>query len=91
MFEPARIPRLAYHRTRGIDGVCQRARNADVLQTVGVGPEETEGAVAAIRRSTRLFLDVHIMIYNPFDYIERFVQAGADRITFHFEATDLFI
>lgn len=45
-------------------------------------------AVAAINRSTDLFLDVHLMIYNPFDYIERFVQAGADRITFHFEATE---
>lgn len=28
------------------------------------------------------------MIYNPFEYIERFVEAGADRITFHFEATE---
>jgi ribulose-phosphate 3-epimerase len=28
------------------------------------------------------------MIYNPFDFIEAFVQAGADRITFHFEATE---
>ena len=45
-------------------------------------------AVAAIRRSCKLFLDVHVMIYNPFDYIEQFVQAGADRITFHFEATE---
>ncbi|NGX45062.1 MAG: Ribulose-phosphate 3-epimerase [Chlamydiae bacterium] len=45
-------------------------------------------AVAAINRATDLFLDVHIMIYNPFDYIERFVEAGADRITFHIEATE---
>jgi ribulose-phosphate 3-epimerase len=45
-------------------------------------------AVSAIRKATRLFLDVHIMIYNPFDYIEAFVTAGADRITFHFEATE---
>ena len=28
------------------------------------------------------------MIYNPYDYIERFVEAGADNITFHFEATE---
>lgn len=47
-----------------------------------------EKAVAAINRSTDLFLDVHLMIYNPFDYIERFIQAGADGITFHFEATE---
>lgn len=45
-------------------------------------------AVAAINRATNLFLDVHLMIYNPFDYIERFVEAGADNITFHLEATE---
>jgi ribulose-phosphate 3-epimerase len=28
------------------------------------------------------------MIYNPYDWIERFVAAGADCITFHFEATE---
>ncbi len=43
---------------------------------------------AAINSATDLFLDVHIMAYNPFDYIERFVQSGADRITFHLEATE---
>ena len=45
-------------------------------------------AVAAINRATNLFLDVHLMIYNPFDYVERFVEAGADRITFHLEASE---
>lgn len=45
-------------------------------------------AVAAINRATSMFLDVHIMVYNPFDYIERFVEAGADNLTFHFEATE---
>lgn len=45
-------------------------------------------AVAAINRATNLFLDVHLMIYNPYDFIERFVEAGADNITFHLEATE---
>jgi ribulose-phosphate 3-epimerase len=45
-------------------------------------------AVSAINRATNLFLDVHLMIYNPFDYIERFVEAGADRLTIHLEATE---
>jgi len=49
-----------------------------------LGPQ----AVAAIRRATTMFLDVHIMVYRPFDYIERFVESGADMITFHFEATE---
>lgn len=44
--------------------------------------------VASINRSTDMFLDVHLMIYNPFDYVERFVEAGADMITFHLEATE---
>lgn len=45
-------------------------------------------AVAAINRATSMFLDVHLMIYNPFEYIERFIEAGADLITIHFEATE---
>ncbi len=45
-------------------------------------------AVAAINRSTQMFLDVHLMIYNPYEFIERFVEAGADSITFHVEATE---
>jgi ribulose-phosphate 3-epimerase len=45
-------------------------------------------ALAAINKATPLFLDVHIMVYNPFDYIENLVQCGADCITFHFEATE---
>jgi ribulose-phosphate 3-epimerase len=49
-----------------------------------IGPQ----VVAAINRATDMFLDVHLMIYNPFDYVERFVEAGANQITFHFEATE---
>lgn len=45
-------------------------------------------ALAAINRATNLFLDVHIMVYNPYDYIERLIESGADGITFHFEATE---
>jgi len=44
--------------------------------------------LAAVDRATDLFLDVHIMVYNPFDYIERLVENGADSITFHLEATE---
>ena len=45
-------------------------------------------ALAAVNRATSLYLDVHIMVYRPFDYIERLVESGADAITFHFEATE---
>jgi len=42
--------------------------------------------VKAIRKSTKLFLDVHLMISNPLKYSEVFTEAGADLITFHIEA-----
>lgn len=45
-------------------------------------------AVAAINRATDMHLDVHIMVYNPYDYVERMVESGADSLTFHFEATE---
>ncbi len=41
--------------------------------------------VEAIRRSTRLPLDLHLMIDRPERYIEAFVHAGADWITVHTE------
>ncbi|MCH9630881.1 MAG: Ribulose-phosphate 3-epimerase [Chlamydiia bacterium] len=45
-------------------------------------------SLAAVNKATDLFLDVHIMVYNPFEYIERLIESGADSITFHFEATE---
>ena len=44
--------------------------------------------VKSIRKITKLPLDVHLMIENPEKYVEPFVQAGADIITFHYEASN---
>ena len=43
--------------------------------------------VNAINKLTDLVLDVHLMIDKPEDYLERFIQSGADWITFHWEST----
>jgi ribulose-phosphate 3-epimerase len=60
----------------------------DVMDGVFV-PNLTFGPilVEAVRRVTRLLLDVHLMIVNPERYLEDFARAGADVITVHFEAT----
>jgi ribulose-phosphate 3-epimerase len=42
--------------------------------------------VQAVRRLTPLPLDVHLMISDPPRYVEQFLEAGADVITFHAEA-----
>ena len=42
--------------------------------------------VKSIRKKTDMFLDTHLMIEDPEKYIEAFALAGADLITFHYEA-----
>lgn len=44
--------------------------------------------VSAIRKKTDIFFDTHLMLTNPAKYIEPFVKAGADIITFHVECDD---
>lgn len=41
-----------------------------------------------IRKATNKVLDVHLMITAPEKYVTRFVEAGADYVTFHYEATE---
>ena len=41
-----------------------------------------------IRKATKKVLDVHLMIVEPEKYVTRFVEAGADYVTFHYEATE---
>jgi len=41
-----------------------------------------------MRKNTDKVLDVHLMITAPEKYVTRFVEAGADYVTFHYEATE---
>ncbi len=44
--------------------------------------------IQSIRRESRLFFDVHLMIMEPERYIQDFVACGADSITVHAEACE---
>jgi ribulose-phosphate 3-epimerase len=50
-------------------------------------PNLTFGArtIRALRRRTRLPFDAHLMISEPGRYIEEYIDAGCDSITFHVE------
>lgn len=75
-------------------------REVDLLEESGVDvlhldvmdghfvPNLTYGMpiVAALRKITSLKLDVHLMISDPAKYMDQFIDAGADCITFHIEA-----
>ncbi len=43
------------------------------------------GTAAALRKHTPLFLDTHLMLDNPGDYVEPFARAGSDLISIHIE------
>jgi len=53
-------------------------------------PNLTIGPVVlkSIRPKTDLFIDVHLMVTNPEEFVEPFVKSGADNITFHVESVD---
>ncbi|MDO4940213.1 MAG: ribulose-phosphate 3-epimerase [Erysipelotrichaceae bacterium] len=42
----------------------------------------------AFRRSSNLFMDVHLMVEDPDYFSDIFIKAGADGITFHYESFD---
>lgn len=51
------------------------------VPNLSFGPQ----AVNAMRPSSELFFDVHLMLDNPHRYIDAFLDAGADQITIHVE------
>jgi len=42
----------------------------------------------SVRKITEMVLDVHLMIEKPARYIQEFIEAGADIVTFHVESDD---
>ena len=44
--------------------------------------------IASLRKNTDIFFDVHLMIDRPERYVKRFIEAGADLVTFHVEASE---
>ena len=65
----------------GADWIHVDVMDGHFVPNITIGPFVTE----AIRRSTSLPVDVHLMIENPERYIEDFVKAGADRVGVHAE------
>lgn len=45
-----------------------------------------EKFVDYVKNHTTLLLDVHLMVENPEEVVDKYIQAGADILTFHYEA-----
>ncbi len=46
------------------------------------------GIVSSLRSCSDMVFDAHLMVEDPFKFIESFKKAGADYFTFHIEAAD---
>ncbi len=44
--------------------------------------------ISSLRKATKAFFDVHLMITEPQRYIKDYVEAGADLITIHYESCE---
>jgi ribulose-phosphate 3-epimerase len=53
------------------------------VEEISVG----QPVVRSLRKATNLVLDLHLLIERPERYIAEFVEAGADRLSVHLEAT----
>ena len=74
--------------TRMIDRSAAQWIHIDVMDGVFV-PNISFGfpVMKPIRKASNKVLDVHLMIVDPEKYVAQFAEAGADIVTFHYEAT----
>jgi len=66
----------------GADYIHIDVMDGHFVPNITIGPM----IVKAVRRVTKLPLDVHLMISSPDLFIQNFVNAGADIVTVHAEA-----
>jgi ribulose-phosphate 3-epimerase len=57
------------------------------VEPVTIGPIVLESIAAQIHAGGA-FVDVHLMVSDPVHHFPQFARAGADSVTFHFEAVD---
>jgi len=67
----------------GADWIHVDVMDGHFVPNITIGPD----VVRAIRKATRLPLDVHLMVSGPERYIQDFTEAGADWLGIHVEAT----
>jgi ribulose-phosphate 3-epimerase len=80
-----RLDRVVHKMERaGADRLHLDVMDGHFVDNITFGPD----VVGAFRRLTDMPLDVHLMISEPARYMERFIEAGPQTITFHVEAEE---
>jgi ribulose-phosphate 3-epimerase len=74
---------VAAAEAAGADYIHVDIMDGRFVPNITIGPL----VVRAVRKATKLPLDVHLMIVEPERYVDEFAHAGADLISVHAEAT----
>jgi ribulose-phosphate 3-epimerase len=74
---------VAAAEAAGADYIHVDIMDGRFVPNITIGPL----VVRAVRKATKLPLDVHLMIVEPERYVDEFASAGADLISVHAEAT----
>ena len=68
-------------QAEGLEWVHLDIMDGHFVPNLSFGPQ----TIKAIRPDSKMFFDVHLMLENPHQYINAFLDAGADQITIHVE------
>ena len=75
---------IAVVESAGVNMVHLDVMDGHFVPNITIGPVVVE----KLRKCSSSVFDCHLMISEPAEYAERFVEAGADHITFHIEAAE---
>lgn len=75
---------IDYLESLGIDGIHIDIMDGQFVPNLSFGPD----IVKAIKNYSELFIDTHLMVQNPENIIDAFIDAKPDMITLHLESTN---